>query len=971
MQKQSDSINPATDLAELPIAPTAVHSDLPIADPTDGAVRREKPASPAGKTAPRRPSVGRWPVWVVLASLLWIMLTQREPLKLALAALLNGDVLWMIPAVLLQVLYYWLYAVLYWSAFRAVGVASRPRDLVPILLGSIAVGVAAPGGAAVGAALFVDDAVRRGQSGARAATGALLVVIVELLGVAIISVLGLSVLLQNAHAARTAIACTGILVVVTVLLIAVIATALVAPQLIRTVTEWIECSVGRIAAAMKRPSVLSKGWAVKTAADFIDAADALRSNPWQVAFTLLLSLAMFGVMLASLALMFPAYHHALHTLGDWSTLIAGFVVGMLLWIVSPTPQGIGVVEGGMALTFIAAHLDHHASWSIALAFRAFAFWIPMLCGVFCLRALGRDKRRRGKTHSNNVQLSALLIGIMGVVNVVSAVHPTLRYRFHILHHELALPLDISHGSRLTAALAGFFLLLVARGLLRRKRAAWVLAIVALFISAIAHLVKGLDYEEASLATIIMIWLVTQQAKFYAASDPPSIWQGVRGLAAAVVFTLAYGVTGLWVLNHEFKVNYGLMTAISQTIGMFTTLGPDLVPRTHFGTYFRDSIYAVGASTMTFAVLMFLRPVLYRGKATADERMRAADIVASHGQSPLANYALFDDKDYFFTPCGSVVAYSVIGRTVVALGDPIGPAVDASNAISSFAEYCRRNDWRMGFYQCRPDYLDDYAAAGFEQLCIGHDAVVTLRDFTVLGGSNKQIRWSLNRLTKLGYRVQVLNAPHSEGLISQLREVSDEWLSAMGGSEKRFSLGWFDEAYLQTCRIMVVLDPDLKVTAFANILPRYGQNETSIDLMRRRADVESGTMEFLFVKLLEWAREEGFERFNLGLSPLSGVGDAPDDPAVERALNYIYHHMNQFYSFKGLHTFKSKFRPVWEPRYLIYPNATHLPQIALAVIHANSGGAYLKALATSAFATFEARREAKKPLGKTPAPDDAT
>lgn len=906
----------------------------------------------------------QWPVVIVVASLLWLAVNWRHQLVLALRALLHGEWYWLVPAVLLQVLYYWLYAVLYWSAFRSVGVSSRPRDLLPILLGSIAVSVAAPGGTAVGAALFVDDAVRRGQSGVRAATGALVVVIAELLGVAIISIGGLSLLMHNPQAARTALVSTVILVAVTAFLVGTIAAAVVSPTSVRKVFDWCETSLNKIGARLKRPSLVAAGWGEKTATEIVHAASALRNRPWQVAATMALSLLMFGVMLASLAFIFPAYHHPLRTVQDWSTLTSGFVVGMMLWIVSPTPQGIGAVEAGMTVTFAACHMAWPTASSIALAFRAFAFWLPLLAGGLCLRALGREnRRRRVKSHSNNVQASALMIGIMGVVNVLSAVHPALHYRFLLLHHELYLPLEVTRGSRLTTSLAGFFLLLVATGLLRRKRAAWVLAIGALFVSAIAHLVKGLDYEEASLATAIMIWLVTQRAKFYAASDPPSIWQGIRVVLAAALFTVAYGATGFWFLDNEFKVNYGFRAAVMETLGMLTTVGPGPVPATHFGLYFCDSIYAVGAGTMTYALLMVLRPVLYRQSAAAEDRRRAGLVVAAHARSPLAWFTLFDDKDYFFTPGGSVVAYAVIGRTVVALGDPIGPPDDAPAAIKAFAEYCGRNDWRMSFYQCRPDYIDAYANAGLESLCIGHDAVVILKDFTVLGGSNKQIRWSLNRLTKLGYRAEVLNPPHTEEIISRLREVSDEWLESMHSGEKRFSLGWFDEEYLQSCQIMVVLDPNLQITAFTNLLPRYGDNETSIDLMRRRSEVENGTMEYLFVKLLEWARDNGYERFNLGLSPLSGVGETPGDPAVERALNYVYHHMNQFYSFKGLHTFKSKFRPEWQPRYLIYQSPTSLPQVALSIIHANSGGAYLKALVASAFATFRsrgtgARREAE-------------
>jgi phosphatidylglycerol lysyltransferase len=96
------------------------------------------------------------------------------------------------------------------------------------------------------------------------------------------------------------------------------------------------------------------------------------------------------------------------------------------------------------------------------------------------------------------------------------------------------------------------------------------------------------------------------------------------------------------------------------------------------------------------------------------------------------------------------------------------------------------------------------------------------------------------------------------------------------------------------------------------------------------------MDLLFATMLEWARECGFETFDLGLSALSGLGEKPQDPAIERALHYIYEHENQFYNFKGLHAFKDKFNPRWSPRYLIYPGLSALPAVTLALIRADSG-----------------------------------
>ncbi|HEX2952730.1 MAG TPA: phosphatidylglycerol lysyltransferase domain-containing protein [Bacillota bacterium] len=99
--------------------------------------------------------------------------------------------------------------------------------------------------------------------------------------------------------------------------------------------------------------------------------------------------------------------------------------------------------------------------------------------------------------------------------------------------------------------------------------------------------------------------------------------------------------------------------------------------------------------------------------------------------------------------------------------------------------------------------------------------------------------------------------------------------------------------------------------------------------------------FFFVSLFLWAKEHGYEGFNLSLSPLAGVGHNESDPAVERALYYIYQHMNQFYNFQGLHRYKEKFHPQWSPRHLIYPGSVNLPNVAVALVRADSGDSFIR------------------------------
>jgi phosphatidylglycerol lysyltransferase len=535
----------------------------------------------------------------------------------------------------------------------------------------------------------------------------------------------------------------------------------------------------------------------------------------------------------------------------------------------------------------------------------------------------------------SVRLAATLTAVMGVLNVTSGVTPSEPERVRQI--SAWSPLFMRHGGHLAAALAGFALLLLAVNLARRKRAAWFLTEAVLLVSVASHMIKGFDFEEAAVAAGLAVFLFSQRHYFHALSDPPSVRQGLRVMFGALAFTLFYGVAGFYLLDHHFSVNFGLWAALRQTVVMFTQLyDPGLEPVTRFGRWFADSIYGVSVATTGWAFLMIVRPVLLRRPANLAERARALAIVTAHGRSSLAPLALMDDKSYFFSPGGSVIAFVVKARVALALGDPIGPPDDLAAAVAAFLEHCSRRDWRPAFYQVMPDGIERYRAAGFETLCIGHEAIVDLATFSLEGRAMKPLRGAVNRLQRSGARAIVVEPPLEDRLLRELRAVSDEWLDTMHGSEKRFSLGWFDDAYLRSGPVMTVVTPAGGIRAFANLCTEFQRNELTVDLMRYRRDAESGTMDFLLIEQFRWARERGYDTFNLGLSALARVGGERGSPAFERALRFIYEHVNGFYSFKGVHDFKDKFSPRWEPRHLVYPGATSLPAVALALILADSG-----------------------------------
>jgi len=532
-----------------------------------------------------------------------------------------------------------------------------------------------------------------------------------------------------------------------------------------------------------------------------------------------------------------------------------------------------------------------------------------------------------------VKLISLLTAAMGIINVLSAVTPSLTDRLKLL--ELYSPFLVSTGGHLTSALAGFALLLLAVSLWRRKRIGWMLTVAILVISIPTHLFKGIDYEEASLAAMLLIVMMFTRRHFLARSDPPSIRAGLLAVLASLGFTLVYGVLGFFLLDRHFQINFGFWDAIRQTIIMFAEFyDPGLQPITGFGRYFADSIYMVGAATGTYALFMLLRPVLSRLLPSQDEQTRAWEIARAYGKSSLARYALLDDKLYFFSPGGSLISYVIENRVALVLGDPIGKTEDLASAINSFKNFCARNDWLPAFYQVVPDALEIYKSQRFDTLPLGCEASVDLSTFTLAGSENKNIRNAYNKMVRNGYKSIVQVPPHSPRMLRELRAISDDWLSAQGTKEMGFSLGWFDEDYLNTCSILLIRDKEDFIDAFANIVPEFQINEASVDLMRHRSYSEKGIMDFLFVSLFQWAKTEGIASFNLGLSTFSGIGENPSDPALERTLRFIYENANHFYNFKGLHNFKEKFHPTWSPRYLVYPGPANLPAVSISLFRAN-------------------------------------
>jgi phosphatidylglycerol lysyltransferase len=170
----------------------------------------------------------------------------------------------------------------------------------------------------------------------------------------------------------------------------------------------------------------------------------------------------------------------------------------------------------------------------------------------------------------------------------------------------------------------------------------------------------------------------------------------------------------------------------------------------------------------------------------------------------------------------------------------------------------------------------------------------------------------------------------------MRRISDAWLAAKSTGEKRFSVGTFSPDYLRQFPVAIVRAAGVPA-AFANLWTTGTRAELSVDLMRFEPDAPRSAMDYLFIELMLWGRREGYRWFNLGMAPLSGLESHPLAPAWHRVGNFIFRHGEHFYNFDGLRRYKTKFAPLWEPRYLVARGGIALPRVLVDVSVLIAGG----------------------------------
>lgn len=464
-----------------------------------------------------------------------------------------------------------------------------------------------------------------------------------------------------------------------------------------------------------------------------------------------------------------------------------------------------------------------------------------------------------------------------------------------------MPSEAAADPALGLAVSGTGFLAIGWALTQRMEAAYLVIQFLLGLGILDFLRGTLGWAELLPVSAAFVLLLPARKVFYRLALPAAWAFPLSGLLSAV----AGGALGVWLAIGESKPVGGVVGSVA---GM--------------------------AVAFFVQVLRPARAPLSR--PTSQDLARAAAIVRA-GRRGAANLVFLGDKAIRFSQSGhGYLMFAIRGRSWVAMGDPVGPP----EAQRELAWWLRAEAAHHGglpaFYQIGDENLPLYIDLGLSLYKLGEEAVVPLEHFSLEGSHRRGLRRIQRDVLKAKASFALVPPEGVHGLLPEMRQVSDQWLAHKETREKRFSLGRFDEDYLQRFPLATVRVAS-RLVAFANLWAAPVGGELAIDVMRYGTDAPRGVMSYLFIELMLWGQAQGYRTFNLGMAPFAGLENRALAPLWNRAGALLFHHGNRFYNFEGLREYKSRFDPLWRPRYLASPTGLALPQVLANVASLVAGG----------------------------------
>ncbi|WP_264915065.1 bifunctional lysylphosphatidylglycerol flippase/synthetase MprF, partial [Shewanella xiamenensis] len=605
-----------------------------------------------------------------------------------------------------------------------------------------------------------------------------------------------------------------------------------------------------------------------------------------------------------------------------------FFVANAIGVLAHVPGGIGVFETVVTVT-LSQYLPAEQILSSVIIYRLMYYIVPFILAlmyfVATLVLTNKDKFSKLNVNLQIVRqllpplLSISVFGV-GLVLLLSVVNPSIIHKYHWLGEIV--PLPIVELSSLILSASAILLLLLSHGLFKRYQKAFELTQKLLLVAMVFIVLKGAQWQISLALGLIYLLMLPCEQIFYRQGSIVGIkysFGWALSLAAALFLMM-------WVLFFAYQ-------DVDYDHSLWFTFSQD----SHVSRALRG-----GAVALVILLIFAFRYVLAMRRPQTrllDEHTLscAMDIVAN-APSSHGFLALVQDKSLLFNEDNDAfLMYTRAGHCWVVMGDPIGNPDKFDDLLWQFRELCDAYDGWPVFYQVTQRYLPHFLEQGLSLYKLGEEAIVPLAEFDLQSSKYRSLRQSHAKALREGLRFKIIEASEVKALLPTLEVISSSWLKAKQGREKGFSVGYFSAAYLcATPMALVYLNDEL--VAFSNVWASAAKIEFSVDLMRYEPSLSgSNIMDFLFTELLLWGKQQGYQQFNLGMAPMSGLTDRALVPFWTKLAKTVYKKGNKFYNFQGLRRYKDKFNPRWEAKYLICYGGLSLPVVVGSLVTLTSRG----------------------------------
>jgi lysyl-tRNA synthetase class 2 len=542
-------------------------------------------------------------------------------------------------------------------------------------------------------------------------------------------------------------------------------------------------------------------------------------------------------------------------------------------------------------------------------------------------------RLSGRT---TARLLGLAVAGAGALNIGSAITPGSNARVRAIENFMA-P-GVTRVAAGTTALLGITLLLLGRGIVQQRRFAHRVAIVLLILSSAAHVLKGLDYEEAVADTAIALLLIRTRSLFIAWPEPGRLRKVARAIPVIVALDFAYGIAGLYVRRGLVTPRLTFTGAVHEVANRLGGLGGHLTIGHRFGHWFPGSLTVLGWLSALIVLMLLFAPSAVMEGATERERDEVRRLAQRPGGDTLDPFALRHDKRYVF--CGdrrAVVAYRCVNGCGLASGDPVGAPEAALDALRRFVALCGRRGWRPAVVGAREELGGLYEQVGLQSFYIGEEAVLDVASFSLEGRRMRPVRQAVSRTRNFGVTTDI----HREGeldptLRRALQGIADR--ARAGAPERGFTMAL--DALLSgrddDCLVVVCRDAGGAPIAFQRYVPCRAGRGLSLDAMRRDAESPNGVNERMIVEAVEWARTNGVSEVSLNFAAFKGlIEDEAELGPMQSTQAWVLRRLNPYFQIESLYRFNAKFHPRWVRRAVMYRAKGDLVPIALATLSAEA------------------------------------